>query len=247
MAWRCIHPAKPSAPRNCASAPTPSCCARPRKRDGPARRGRCAIRRRRRQRTGEPRRSTRCWSAVAVCQSPRRRRAVGIMRRMQSAYRPGERVRARHILFAVTPGVDVAAAPAGRAHCSTCAALTASGRAFRRWPPQLSNCPSGAHGGELGLADSGRLRAGVRARVVRHIEVGVLPRLVHSRFGLHVVEVLGREPGVAQSVRGGPRRRGDGAAPAGLRHRPAPVPALLAGQAVVEGVELDAADTPLVQ
>ena len=27
-------------------------------------------------------------------------------------------------------------------------------------------------------------------------EVGVLPRLVHSRFGLHVVEVLAREPGV---------------------------------------------------
>jgi hypothetical protein len=42
--------------------------------------------------------------------------------------------------------------------------------------------------------------------------VGVLPRLVHSRFGLHVVEVLAREPGtqpdfevvrsaVAQSLR----------------------------------------------
>jgi peptidyl-prolyl cis-trans isomerase C len=26
-------------------------------------------------------------------------------------------------------------------------------------------------------------------------EVGVLPRLVHSRFGLHVVEVLERDPG----------------------------------------------------
>ena len=27
----------------------------------------------------------------------------------------------------------------------------------------------------------------------------MLPRLVHSRFGLHVVEVLAREPGTAQS------------------------------------------------
>ena len=35
--------------------------------------------------------------------------------------------------------------------------------------------------------------------------LGVLPRLVHTRFGLHIVEVMAREPGVAQpfeSVRG---------------------------------------------
>jgi peptidyl-prolyl cis-trans isomerase C len=77
--------------------------------------------------------------------------------------------------------------------------------------------------------------------------VGVLPRLVHSRFGLHVVEVLEREPGVAQafeSVRG--------AVAMALRQQ-AYVTALrqylrlLAGQAVVEGVELEAAETPLVQ
>ena len=29
----------------------------------------------------------------------------------------------------------------------------------------------------------------------RHGNVGVLSRLVHSRFGLHVVEVLSRDPG----------------------------------------------------
>ena len=75
----------------------------------------------------------------------------------------------------------------------------------------------------------------------------MLPRLVHSRFGLHVVEVLEREPGMAQpfeSVRG--------AVTMSLRQH-AYVTALrqylrlLAGQAVVEGVELDAAATPLVQ
>ena len=79
------------------------------------------------------------------------------------------------------------------------------------------------------------------------VEVGVLPRLVHSRFGLHIVEVLEREMGVAQpfeSVRG--------AVAMALRQQ-AFVTALrqylslLAGEASVEGVELDAADTPLVQ
>jgi peptidyl-prolyl cis-trans isomerase C len=80
-----------------------------------------------------------------------------------------------------------------------------------------------------------------------HIEVGVLPRLVHSRFGLHIVEVLEREPGVTQafeSVRG---------AVAMTLRQQTYVTALrqylrlLAGAAVVEGVELDSADTPLVQ
>jgi peptidyl-prolyl cis-trans isomerase C len=77
--------------------------------------------------------------------------------------------------------------------------------------------------------------------------VGVLPRLGHSRFGLHIVEVLAREPGIAQpfdAVRG---------AVAMALHQQSYVTALrqylrlLAGQASVEGVELEAADTPLVQ
>jgi peptidyl-prolyl cis-trans isomerase C len=77
--------------------------------------------------------------------------------------------------------------------------------------------------------------------------VGVLPRLVHSRFGLHVVEVLEREPGVAQSF-GSVR----GAVAMALRQQVFVTAlrqylSLLAGAASVEGVELDAADTPLVQ
>jgi peptidyl-prolyl cis-trans isomerase C len=70
---------------------------------------------------------------------------------------------------------------------------------------------------------------------------------VHSRFGLHVVEVLGREPGTPQAfeaVRG---------AVAQTLRQQTYVTALrqylqlLAGQAVIEGVDLDTAATPLVQ
>jgi peptidyl-prolyl cis-trans isomerase C len=80
-----------------------------------------------------------------------------------------------------------------------------------------------------------------------HVEVGVLPRLVHSRFGLHVVEVLGREPGVQQ-----PFEAVESAVRLALRQQ-AYVTALrqclqvLAGNAKVEGVNLDAAVSPLVQ
>ena len=167
----------------------------------------------------------------------------------EGAYRTGERVRARHILFAVTPGVDVAAL---RKHAEPvfldvrCHDGKASDRfadAARKW----SNCPSGAEGGDLGWLTAQDCAPEFARELFGHVEVGVLPRLVHSRFGLHVVEILERESGVAQpfeSVR---------AAVAQSLRQQAYVTALrqylclLAGQAVLEGVELEAADTPLLQ
>jgi peptidyl-prolyl cis-trans isomerase C len=80
-----------------------------------------------------------------------------------------------------------------------------------------------------------------------HAEVGVLPRLVHSRFGLHVVEVLEREPGQEQ-----PFEAVHGAVAMALRQTTF-VTALrqylrvLAGQAASKGVDIEAAETPLVQ
>jgi peptidyl-prolyl cis-trans isomerase C len=70
---------------------------------------------------------------------------------------------------------------------------------------------------------------------------------VHSRFGLHVVEVLARESGVAQ-----PYAAVRGAVANALRQQ-AYMTALrqylrlLAGDAAVEGVELDVVDTPMMQ
>ena len=184
------------------------------------------------------------------CPSRRTKPAAATMRRTQARYRTGERVRARHILFAVTPGVDVAALRK-RAEPIFLDVRCHDGQAVRPL------CRGGAQVVQL---PERRARAATWAGSQRddcapefarelfgHAEVGVLPRLVHSRFGLHVVEVLEREPGVAQpfeSVRG--------AVAMSLRQQ-AFVTALrqylrlLAGQAAVEGVELDAADTPLVQ
>ncbi len=167
----------------------------------------------------------------------------------QSTYRTGERVRVRHILFAVTPGVDVAALRKRAepifldVRCHDGHASAAFDEAARKW----SNCPSGEQGGDLGWLSSADCAPEFARELFGHLEVGVLPRLVHSRFGLHVVEVLEREPGVAQpfeSVRG--------AVAMALRQQNFVTAlrqylSLLAGEATVEGVELDAADTPLVQ
>ena len=165
----------------------------------------------------------------------------------EATYQTGEHVRLRHILFAVTPGVDVVALRK-RAELTLLDVRCHDGNdgfadAARAW----SNCPSGAEGGDLGRLCAADCAPEFARELFGHAEVGVLSRLVHSRFGLHVVEVLSREPGIAQAF--GEVR---GAVANSLRQQ-AYVTALrqylsvLAGEARVEGVDLDASDTPLVQ
>jgi len=167
-------------------------------------------------------------------------------------YAVGERVRARHVLFAVTPGVDVNALRQRAEAClldvrNATPEEQAAGDRFAAAAAASSNCPSGAQGGDLGWLTVRDCAPEFARELFGHAEVGVLPRLVHSRFGLHVVQVLAREPGlvppfeqvrpaVAQTLR---QHSFATALSQYLR--------LLAGQARVIGVDLDAADTPLVQ
>ncbi len=167
----------------------------------------------------------------------------------EATYQTGERVLARHILFAVTPGVDVVALRK-RAETTLLDVRCHDGKTNDKFVDAArvsSNCPSGAQGGDLGWLSATDCAPEFARELFGHAEVGVLPRLVHSRFGLHVVEVLAREPGIALSfdeVRG--------AVIMSLRQL-AYVTALrqylqlLAGAAEVRGIDLDAADTPLVQ
>ena len=167
----------------------------------------------------------------------------------ESAYRTGERVRVRHILFAVTPGVDVAALRKQvepvflDVRCHDGGEADRFAGAARKW----SNCPSGEQGGDLGWLEAGDCAPEFAHEVFGRAEVGVLPRLIHSRFGLHVVEVLERESGTLQ-----PFEAVRAAVAMALRQQ-AFVTALrqylrvLAGEADVEGIDLDAADTPLVR
>jgi peptidyl-prolyl cis-trans isomerase C len=153
----------------------------------------------------------------------------------------------RHILFAVTPGVDVVALRKRaedallevRCHDGT------AGDGFADAARALSNCPSGAEGGDLGWVEAADCAPEFAREIFGRAEVGVLPRLVHSRFGLHVVEVRAREPGVVPefaAVRG--------AAAVALRQQGF-VTALrqylqvLADAAIIEGVDLERTATPL--
>jgi peptidyl-prolyl cis-trans isomerase C len=168
----------------------------------------------------------------------------------QASYSTGERVNVRHILFAVTQGVDVVALR-NRAETTLLDVRCHDGNnaddRFAKAATTQSNCPSGAEGGGLGWLTVADCAPEFAKELFGHAEVGVLPRLVHSRFGLHVVEVLQREPGVEQvfeSVRG--------AVAMSLRQKTYVTAlrqylSLLAGDAAIVGVDLDAADSPLVQ
>ena len=136
------------------------------------------------------------------------------------SFSAGERVRLRHILFAVTPGVDVVALRK-RAESALVDVRCHDGKAegaFAAAARTLSNCPSGADGGELGWLLATECAPEFAKEIFARTEIGVLPRLVHSRFGFHVVEVLEREPGIVPTFEAAQGAVRTGAAPAGLRH-----------------------------
>ena len=164
-------------------------------------------------------------------------------------YRTGERAHVRHILFAVVPGADIAALR-NRAEASLLDVRCHDGKTgdgFARAAGECSNCPSGAAGGELGWLEAADCAPEFAREIFGQPQIGVLPRLVHSRFGFHVVEVVAREGGIAQ-----PFAAVRGAVAMALRQQSF-VTALrqylrvLAGRTTVSGVDLDAADSPLVQ
>jgi len=165
------------------------------------------------------------------------------------SYQTGERVHARHILFAVTAGMDLPALRR-RAEIALLDVRCHDGKSagvFASAARELSNCPSAANGGDLGWLNAEDCAPEFARELFGRSEVGVLPRLVHSRFGLHVVEVLAREPGQAQSF-----EAVRGAVANSLRQQTFVTAlrqylSLLAGQADIRGIDLDAADTPLVQ
>ncbi|RID97414.1 peptidylprolyl isomerase [Simplicispira hankyongi] len=165
-----------------------------------------------------------------------------------AAFGQGERVHLRHVLFAVTPGVDVTLLRL-RAEALLIELRCADdgGATFATAAKQWSNCPSGAAGGDLGWLTRNDCAPEFARDIFGTNEIGVLARLVHSRFGLHVVEVVARQAGERPAF-----EAVKSAAAQSLRQQTW-VNALrqylqvLTGAAQIEGVDMEGADSPLVQ
>lgn len=164
----------------------------------------------------------------------------------------GQALHVRHILFAVTPGVNV--------HALTIRAekalleLTgqdASPERFARLAAELSNCPTSTQGGDLGWVEPHDCAPELANELFhqKHSQwgMGVHPRLVHTRFGFHIIEVLNRRAGKLPAYAQVHQRI---AALLSLQSRARALHqymTLLVGEAHLEGIELEGADSPLVQ
>lgn len=115
-------------------------------------------------------------------------------------FRVGQSLKVRHILFAVTSGVDVQKLirRAEDALLALSAKAVPADR-FAQLAAELSNCPSGAHGGELGWITPQDLSPELAKELFFKPETGMAcglqTRLIHSRFGLHIIDVTAQQPG----------------------------------------------------
>ena len=164
----------------------------------------------------------------------------------------GQALHVRHILFAVTPGVNV--------HALTVHAekalleLTrndASPERFAQLAAELSNCPTSAQGGDLGWIGPDDCAPELANELFhqKHSQwgMGVHPRLIHTRFGFHIIEVLSRRAGKQPAYAEVHERIKALLAMQSRARALHQYMSLLVGEAQLDGIELEGADSPLVQ
>lgn len=170
----------------------------------------------------------------------------------QAQFTVGQARRVRHILFAVTPGVNVPAL----AQRAEAALLELSNKSvqperFAQLAAELSNCPSGAQGGDLGWLTPQDCAPEFAKELFFLAEssqsTGLRPRLVHTRFGFHIVDVLELNLGYLPAFE---QLKTQIAARLQWQSRATALGQFmrrLVGLANVEGLELDGDASPLVQ
>ncbi|MGH7090199.1 MAG: peptidylprolyl isomerase, partial [Stellaceae bacterium] len=110
-------------------------------------------------------------------------------------FRSGDLAFVHHILFQVTPGVPVN--PVRAIAERTLMAVLADPGDFAAQARELSNCPSGVFGGNLGQIGRGESVPEFETAIFADGSIGILPHLVKTRYGFHVVAVDHRVPGEA--------------------------------------------------
>jgi len=163
----------------------------------------------------------------------------------RAEFRSGDLVAARHILFGVTPGTPIEALRAKAEE--TLHTLRNDPARFDELARELSNCPSGQHGGNIGQVTRGECVPEFDYALFENETVGVLPRLVNTRYGFHIIAVEKRSPGRQVPYSAVKAQIADRLATNVRAKALAQYVRILAGQARIEGVDLRGAETPLVQ
>lgn len=160
-------------------------------------------------------------------------------------FRSGDLVHARHILFQVTPSMRI---PEIRARAEQILNdLLRTPERFAAMAAEFSNCTSGQHGGNLGQLGLGDSVPEFEQVLFRPGPTGLLRELAKTRYGFHIVAIDRRIPGNKLPF--------DGVRSAIAEHLHVMVEqkalrqyvGILAGAACIEGADLGASTSPLVQ
>ena len=156
----------------------------------------------------------------------------------------GQALHVRHILFAVTPEVNVHAllVQAERALVEL-SRPGARAERFAQLAAELSGCGTGAQGGDLGWVGPDDCDPELAHELFHHKHsrwgMGVHPRLIHTRHGFHILEVLGRRKGRPTSYQDVRERIAVELVAARRADSLRQYVTVLARRARVEGVDLD--------
>jgi peptidyl-prolyl cis-trans isomerase C len=163
----------------------------------------------------------------------------------QREFQSGDLVHARHILFQVTPSVPI---PEIRARAEqTLNELLRQPDRFEAVARELSNCPSGQHGGNLGQIGRGDTVPEFEKAVFRLGPTGLLREVIKTRHGFHIVAIDRRIPGETLPFEAVQERIAERLT-AGVEERALrQYISILAGDAEIVGADLQGAKTPLVQ
>lgn len=166
-------------------------------------------------------------------------------RKQPALFSNGEMIEARHILFQVTPTVPLELLrETGEA---VLAELRAQPDRFAELAKEYSNCPSGELGGSLGQLTRGQTVPEFEDYVFRLAAGEMGERLLETRFGLHIVQVLRRVEGELVPFEAVKSRIADNLTRQSWQRAVHQYLQILVGKADVQGVTLEGAETPLVQ
>ncbi|HSC80928.1 MAG TPA: peptidylprolyl isomerase [Chitinolyticbacter sp.] len=175
---------------------------------------------------------------------PDRESCLRHYRQHPARYTVGELVEADHILFQVTP--QVALGPLRELAEATLAELVAAPERFAALAAERSNCPSAAQGGSLGQLARGQTVPEFE-RALFGAAPGIVPRLIETRFGLHIARIHRSSAGRLR-----PFDEVEGVIASAMHAYSVDTATrqylqLLVGRARISGIALAAADSPLVQ
>lgn len=152
---------------------------------------------------------------------------------------------ARHILIAVT---DNNSKDKKRSEAQAILdVLLSDHRKFGMMAKQVSDCPSKMDGGNLGQLTTGSTVPEFEV-VLEKMDAGkIWPELVESRFGFHIVNLVNNIPGEVLPFEYVEEKIGAWLEASSWSRAVAQYISILAGNARITGVELEASASPLVQ